>query len=152
MDFYDLDAQIEEQVDMPISEVFERFGEGFFREVEKNVLHETAKLDKGIISTGGGAPCFFDNVEWMNQQGLTVYLQTDAQLLATRLESEMAHRPLLAHLSRAELIDFIEKKVASRASFYEQAQLIWVQDQANQSDWSVLGEKIRARLFDPGKI
>lgn len=152
MDFYDLDDQIEEKAEMPISEIFERFGEGFFREIEKSVLHATAKLNEGIISTGGGVPCFFDNVDWMNQQGLTVYLQTDAQLLAERLASEMDHRPLLAHLSHPELVHFIEEKVAARAQFYQQAQLTWTQDHANQSEWSVLGEKIRARLFDPGKF
>ena len=152
LDFYDLDDQIENKAEMPISEIFERFGEGFFREIEKSFLYETAKLDQGIISTGGGAPCFFNNVDWMNEQGLTVYLQTDAQLLAERLESEMDHRPLLAHLSHAELVHFIEEKVASRAEFYQRAQLCWTQDHANQSEWSVLGEKIRARLFDPDKI
>ncbi|MBX2870977.1 MAG: hypothetical protein KTR30_02730 [Saprospiraceae bacterium] len=152
LDFYDLDDLIEQKAGMLISKIFEDFGEDYFREIEKTVLHETTRIDRGIISTGGGAPCFFDNIDWMNQQGLTIYLQTEPQLLAARLEMEMTHRPLLAQLSRTELVQFIEDKVASRAHFYEQAQITWAQDHSNQSDWGDLGEKIRVKLFDPGKI
>lgn len=152
MEFHDLDDQIERQADMTISDIFERHGEGHFREIEQQVLQETAGFKQAVISTGGGAPCFFDNMNWMNQEGLTVYLKTDPHLLAERLRSELAHRPLLAHLSQAELVQFIEEKIASRANFYEQAHFIWVQDHRNQSDWEILGEKIRTRLFDPDKI
>lgn len=152
LDFLDLDEQIEKKAGMAISQIFERHGEDHFRELEQTVLQETKESARTIISTGGGAPCFFDNMEWMNQQGLTIYLQTTPTLLADRLQSEMAHRPLLAHLSTTELIQFIEDKVASRTDFYEQAHIIWTQDHDNQSDWSDLIEKIRARLFDPDKI
>lgn len=152
LNFVDLDEQIEQKAGLVISQIFDRFGEDAFRALEQTVLQETEQLENTIVSTGGGAPCFFNNMEWMNQQGLTVYLQASPTLLAERLQSEMAHRPLLAHLSTAKLIQFIEDKVASRTGFYEQAHLIWKQDHDNQSDWSILGEKIRARLFDPGKI
>ena len=152
LDFVDLDDQIEAKAGMAISQIFEQFDENYFRTIEQTVLHETELLTGAVISTGGGAPCFFNNMTWMNHQGLTVYLQTTASLLAERLQSEMAHRPLLADLSTSDLIQFIEDKVAARTHFYEQAHIIWTQDHNNQSDWSILGEKIRTRLFDPGKI
>ncbi len=151
-EFMDLDQQIEQKAGMTISQIFERFGEDHFRKLEQAVLQETETRKKTIVSTGGGAPCFFDNMEWMNQQGLTIYLQASPTLLADRLQSEMAHRPLLAHLNTTELIQFIEDKVASRTHFYEQAHIIWTQDHDNQSDWQDLEEKIRTRLFDPDKI
>lgn len=152
MNYCDLDVSIEEKAGMSISQIFDQKGEAHFRQVEQEALHDTANLSKTIISTGGGAPCFFDNMKWMNQSGLTVYLETSATLLAQRLQNEMEHRPLLAHLSRAELIRFIEEKIAQRRFYYRQAQLIWSQNQENQSNWNTLGEKIRLRLSDAQKI
>lgn len=152
MEYCDLDVKIEEKAALSISNIFEQFGQEHFRLIEQTVLHETLSIENAVISTGGGAPCFFDNIDWMNTQGLTIYLKTPAELLAERLRSEMEHRPLLAHLSENELIQFIQEKVESRRQFYEQAQIIWPQNRENQSDWDTLSEKIRARLSDPGKI
>jgi len=152
MEYCDLDLKIEEKATLSISKIFEQFGQEHFRLLEQAALHDTLMLEDTIISTGGGAPCFFDNVSWMNREGLTIYLDTPAELLAARLRSEMEHRPLLAHLSQDELVQFIEEKVESRRHFYEQAQIIWFQNHENQSDWSSLIEKIQARLSDPGKI
>ena len=152
MDYCDLDLLIEEEAGMSISEIFAEQGEAHFRALEQKALHQTLLLENTIISTGGGVPCFFDNMQWMNQKGLTVYLKTPAPLLAERLRSEMEHRPLLAHLSQSELIRFIEEKIEQRRSYYEQAQLIWAQNQENQSKWDALVEKIQRRLSDAGKI
>ena len=152
MEYCDLDANIEEKATLSISKIFEQFGQEHFRLLEQSALHDTLSLENAVISTGGGAPCFFDNISWMNRQGLTIYLDTPAELLAERLRSEMEHRPLLAHLTPDELVQFIEEKVESRRPFYEQAQIIWSQNRENQSDWNTLIEKIRARLSDPGKI
>lgn len=151
-EYCDLDLNIEEKAALSISKIFEQFGQEHFRILEQSVLHDTLALEDAVISTGGGTPCFFDNISWMNRQGLTIYLDTPAELLAERLRSEMEHRPLLAHLTQDELIQFIEEKVESRRQFYEQAQIIWSQNRENQSDWNSLIEKIQARLSDPGKI
>lgn len=146
--FWDLDDLIEQKAGQAISAIFENEGETHFRLLEKQTLQETTVIPSAVISTGGGAACFFDNMEWMNQHGLTIYLQTPATLLAARLQAEMEHRPLLAHLSPSELIAFIENKLAEREIFYTKAQVIWEQQKANESDWASLIEKIQTFLPD----
>lgn len=149
--FSDLDDLIEENAGMSISAIFETGGESVFRQIEQESLHATAAWDEAIISTGGGAPCFFDNIDWMNQHGLTIYLETDPSLLAQRLQKEMAHRPLLAQLNPDELLAFIHQKVADRAAFYQKAKLIWKQDQKNEADWPILMQKIQVLLSGSNK-
>jgi len=146
--FWDLDDLIEEKAGQTISSIFETEGEARFRILEQQVLQETETLPSAVISTGGGAACFFDNITWMNKHGLTIYLQTSATLLAERLQAEMEHRPLLAHLTPDELITFIENKVSAREVFYTQAQVIWEQQKTNESEWGALIEKIQSILPD----
>ncbi|MEZ5044441.1 MAG: shikimate kinase [Saprospiraceae bacterium] len=149
--FADLDDLIEENAGMSISTIFETGGEPVFRQIEQKSLHATATWDEAIISTGGGAPCFFDNMDWMNLHGLTIYLETAPSLLAQRLQKEMAHRPLLAQLNPDELQAFIHQKIAERAAFYQKAKLIWKQDQKNEADWPILMQKIQALLSGSSK-
>lgn len=146
--FWDLDVLIEEKAGQAISSIFEKEGETRFRIVEKQTLQETETISSAVISTGGGAACFFDNMDWMNEHGLTIYLKTSANLLAERLQAEMEHRPLLAHLSPNELVTFVENKVSERDFFYTQAQVIWEQQKTNESEWGALIEKIQSILPD----
>ena len=143
-----MDDLIEEKAGQAIASIFETEGEARFRILEKQVLQETDTLSSAVISTGGGAACFFDNIAWMNKHGLTIYLQTSASLLAERLQAEMEHRPLLAHLSPNELIAFIENKISERAIFYTQSQVIWEQQKTNESEWGALIERIQSILPD----
>lgn len=146
--FWDLDYLIEEKAGQAISKIFETEGEARFRLLEQQVLQATDTIPSAVISTGGGAACFFDNIAWMNKHGLTIYLQTPATLLAERLQAEMEHRPLLAHLTPDELIAFIENKVGEREFFYTQAQVIWAQQKTNESEWGSLVEKIQSFMPD----
>ena len=85
--FIDLDWYIEERFHKTVGELFSERGEASFRELEKNMLHEVGEFEDVVISTGGGAPCFFDNMEFMNASGTTVYLKVSVEELAKRLES-----------------------------------------------------------------
>jgi shikimate kinase len=109
---------------MSIPELFAAFGEQGFRELENQTLQEAAIANDAIIATGGGAPCFFDNMEWMNKNGITVFIDTPVKVLADRLINARVERPLVKGKSYEELIAFIETKLEERRPFYNQAQII----------------------------
>ena len=122
--FVDLDKAIEARAGMSIPQYFEHHGEAPFRELERDCLQSDIPSENVVVATGGGAPCFFDNMEWMNQHGVTVYLMLPPKALASRLQGS-AGRPLLAGLKGADLIRFIESKLESREPFYKKAKY-WV--------------------------
>lgn len=120
--FLDLDACIEEREGCSIPEIFTTKGETYFRELEKNVLHHLCEsLDDFILAAGGGTPCFFDNMAYMNSMGHTLFLKTSFPVLIERLKMQRVCRPLLAAYSDEELEDFVAKHLKSRLCFYDQA-------------------------------
>jgi len=121
--FLDLDDLVEAKCELSIPEIFAAFGESGFREREKEVLQSSLLAEDTIIATGGGAPCFFDNMNWMNQNGLTIFIDTPTKVLADRLINARVERPLVKGKSLNELIDFIDLKLKERRPFYEQAQI-----------------------------
>jgi len=123
-DFIDLDQLLEQQVGMTIAEYFGTHGEDAFRILESEVLKQTPYTNNTIISTGGGLPCFFDNMNWMNAHGKTVYIKLSPKTLVDRLEKGKAKRPLLAEKQGDELLAFITAKLAEREQFYLQANYI----------------------------
>lgn len=124
--FIDLDDYLEAQEGRSISHIFTTDGEPVFRQLEQKHIVELSKQPEDmIIATGGGTPCFFDNLEQMKQTGLTIYLKTPVDILVERLGAETEHRPLLAGKSKQELADFITKKLASRSVFYENASVVF---------------------------
>jgi shikimate kinase len=133
LSFVDLDDYIEAKEGRTIREIFEKEGEAYFRKVESSSLKEMKDQQLTIISTGGGTPCFFDNMDWMNENGVTVFLETPSQLLAQRLLNAMENRPLLKGFSKEKLIDFIEKKLEERNPFYHQTQILYEQKEEGQN-------------------
>lgn len=125
--FADLDDLIKEDAGQSISGIFAANGEAYFRRLERRALHRTGDMENTVISTGGGAPCYFDNMEWMNAHGITVFLDTPAEMLATRLLPERAHRPLLQPYDEDTLADFIQSKLSERMYFYGQAAIVYPQ-------------------------
>lgn len=121
--FIDLDDLIVIKNQMSIPELFAVFGEENFREKEKEVLQQSAFADDVVIATGGGAPCFFDNMDWMNKNGLTIFIDTPVKVLADRLINARVERPLVKGKSYEELVDFIEIKLAERKPFYNKAHI-----------------------------
>ena len=130
---YDLDYLIEVKEEKTIAEIFTEDGEEYFRKVESTVLKWFAEKKTYVLATGGGAPCFFDNMAWMNKQGVTIWLDEPLTAIAARLAPEKEHRPLIAKLSDSELLAFLEKQRAERFPFYSAAQ-IHLQDETITSD------------------
>ncbi len=123
-EFIDLDHRLEQQAELSIAEYFSLFGEDAFRKNESEVLKTTAYPENAIVSTGGGLPCYFDNMDWMNATGKTVYIRLSPKTLADRLESGKEERPLLQEKHGDELVAFIESKLAEREGFYAKANII----------------------------
>jgi shikimate kinase len=120
--FVDMDWFIENRFHKKIRDLFGERGETGFRELERKILHEVAEFEDVIISTGGGAPCFFDNIMFMNQMGETVFLQVQPDILFRRLRVASASRPIIKDKTDAELFTFIIQALAEREPFYSQAQ------------------------------
>jgi shikimate kinase len=120
--FVDMDTHIENKQFKSVSQIFSEKGEAEFRRLEQSCLHEVAEFDDVIIATGGGAPCFFDNMDYMNSHGLTVYLKLTAKELADRLEAIGGNkRPLIASKKGEELRQFIAEGLSGREPFYDKA-------------------------------
>jgi shikimate kinase len=123
-EFIDLDHTVEAQEGMTIAEYFSKFGEEAFRRLESKVLRQTPYPANAVISTGGGLPCFFDNMEWMNNHGKTIYIKLSPKTLADRLQKEKDKRPVLREHKGDDLVAFIEGKLHERDGFYNQASII----------------------------
>ena len=121
MRFYDLDWYIENRMHTTVSKLFTERGEEAFRKIEYNMLHEVAEFEDVIISCGGGTPCFFDNMDYLNQQGDVVYLKASPDTLYKHLLMAKVERPLLKGKSPEELIAYITEHLKERAPFYEKA-------------------------------
>lgn len=122
--FIDMDEEIEMIERKPVTEIFESKGEEYFREVEAKLLRTYTELESTIIACGGGTPCFHDNMQWMNDHGLTIYLTSTPEDILRRLIKGQQQRPLIKKLNQAELLFFIEKKLKEREPFYSQANII----------------------------
>ncbi len=121
MQFYDLDWYIEMRYHRTVSQIFAERGEDGFRELERNMLHEVAEFENIVLSCGGGTPCFFDNMEYMNSLCETVYLKAQAEVLATHLKMGRVERPLIKGKSDEELLLFIRESLEKREPFYSKA-------------------------------
>ncbi|GJM32644.1 MAG: shikimate kinase [Saprospiraceae bacterium] len=128
MPFIDLDDWIEKRQGRSISQLFSDYGEAAFRQMEKEALHSLIDYKRVVIACGGGTPCFFDNIIWMNQFGISIYLQASPELLYQRLISETSHRPLLKGKKETELLQFLSAKLEERVDFYNQASVVLNQD------------------------
>lgn len=125
--FVDLDELIEETQGKTVSQIFEELGETGFRELEMQTLQNSLFAPNAIISTGGGAPCFYNNMDWMNANGLTFFIDTPIPILASRLINAKTPRPLIVNKSYEELLQFIDSKLLERRPYYQQAQLTLTQ-------------------------
>ena len=121
MMFYDLDWYIESRMRKSVSQIFAEKGEEGFRKIEHNMLHEVAEFEDVIISCGGGTPCFFDNIDYLNQQGDVIYLKASPETLYKHLMMAKIERPLLKGKSTDELIAYITEHLKQREPFYEKA-------------------------------
>lgn len=125
LSFVDLDWYIEERFHKTVRQIFTERGEEGFRDLEKRMLHEVGEFENVVISVGGGTPCFFDNMDYMNQTGETVFLDVDVKVLFRRLKIAKQQRPLLADKSDEELMAFIVEALQKRLPFYSRAKHVF---------------------------
>lgn len=121
--FVDLDWYIESRYHQTISDLFARRGEDGFRQLERTMLHEVGEFEDVIISCGGGTPCFFDNMDYMNRQGPTVWLDASTDCLFRRLSKGLRKRPVLQGKTDEALREFIQQNLNSRLDYYARARL-----------------------------
>jgi shikimate kinase len=122
--FYDLDEEIEKTCKMTVEEIFKKHGEFKFREMEKIHLQKFEKKKKCLIACGGGAPCFFENMNYMRSQGVVIYLKAAPQYILDRVMDETSKRPLLKEVNTSELLFFIQQKLKEREPQYLKAHYI----------------------------
>lgn len=127
--FLDLDSYIEERLCKSVSQIFAEKGEAGFRDIERRMLHEAGEFENVVISTGGGTPCFFDNIEYMNEQGTTVFLDVPVERLFIRLSIARKKRPLIMEKNDEELRSFIIEQLAKRLPHYSKAKQRFIADQ-----------------------
>lgn len=133
LNYLDLDEFIETSMKLSIPQIFHSSGEKGFREYEANLLRKTIDFNKNIISCGGGTPCFHDNMKWIKDHGISIYLKTSEELLFKRLNNQKEGRPLISSMLDDDLKHFISMKIKEREKFYEQADYTYLQWQDENS-------------------
>lgn len=143
LSFIDLDCFIENRYQKTVGQLFAEWGEDAFRNIESSLLHEVATFEDVVISTGGGTPCFFDNMEFMKQAGTVVYLNVSVEELANRLEVCKHSRPLLKDKSKAELQESIASMLQKRNAYYMQASVVFdAEMMVDEADVQVIAEAL----------
>ena len=123
--FFDLDQIITEQEGKTVNEIFEEEGEEYFRLLEKSALHLISESHESfIMACGGGTPCFYNNIDFMKNQGITVWINCSIECLHSRLVKEKASRPLIKDMSDDSLHAYIVKKFGDRSIYYRQASVV----------------------------
>lgn len=125
LEFVDLDHFIQTRYQKTVSQLFDEVGEAEFRNIEAKLLKEVGEFENVVISTGGGTPCFFDNMDYMNRTGRTIYLKASPEALAKRLNTCKEKRPLIKDKNEEELYTFIVDTLKKREPFYTKAQIIF---------------------------
>ena len=147
LSFIDLDHYIEGRYHKTVSQLFDERGEESFREIERRMLREVGSFEDVLVSTGGGTPCFFDNMDLMNEVGQTVYLKVSVNELANRLEISKSTRPVLKERSGDELKAFIAESLQGRESFYSKAAVIFnAEEMMTERDVQEIAEKLALLL------
>lgn len=122
--FIDLDEELEKHEQKTVAEIFETRGEDYFRQKETILLRSLTAQSNSIVSCGGGTPCFFDNMAWMNKNGLTIFLEATTQFILKNIKNEKDKRPLIKDKDDAEILFFIEQKLKERQPYYSKAKII----------------------------
>ena len=122
--FYDLDTEIEKVFELSVEQIFEKHGEEKFREMERYHLRKFENSRKSVVACGGGAPCFFDNMDWMKKHGTVIYLKATPDYILERVMDETEKRPLLKKVNKSELLFFIQQKLKEREPVYLKADYI----------------------------
>jgi len=120
---FDTDDLFEEKYHISVQDFFDKYGEDYFRKFESDILKKTGDMHNIVVSTGGGTPCFFDNMQWMNENGTTVFVKISPMTAVNRLLTARRKRPLIYGKNDDELRQFVENHYNSRLKYYEQAKI-----------------------------
>ncbi|MDM8159085.1 shikimate kinase [Labilibaculum sp. K2S] len=140
--FVDLDTLIEERENLTIPKIFEKFGESGFRQREHDALKSISNTENIIVATGGGAPCFNNNMEEMNRLGVTLFIECSPSLLRERITNSDTERPLVKNFSQDELLDYIKRHLKIRMPFYEKSQYKMVSGNLELGDFTTILDPI----------
>jgi len=122
--FINLDKLIKKKLAQSISEIWKKNGEEYFRKLESEILKEISITENAIVACGGGTPCFYDNLSWMNDNGFTLYLELPLDILAKRISEKKESRPIFSHLKTIEEVDLKLKEIYDkRKEFYKSTRL-----------------------------
>ena len=138
--FSDTDDLFESKFRISIHDFFDKYGEDLFRQLEQKVLLETTTLDNTVISTGGGTPCFFDNMGFIMKSGISVYLKLSSSALASRLKVVRKKRPLLKGMTASQVGEFVDRQLKEREEYYSKADIVV---EGNCPDIADLARRIR---------
>lgn len=126
LNFIDTDLRIEEAYKMTIPKIFKLVGEEGFRKLEQKIFRDIlSKEDNYVMATGGGLPCFFDNMEMIKSHTLSFYIKMPPDLLAERIYNSRKSRPLTDHKTKEEILQYVEKLLLQRESYYLKADYIY---------------------------
>lgn len=121
--YIDTDTLIEEKYDATIPQIFVLHGESRFREMEREAIQSLDENENAVVSTGGGLPCHFDNIELLNSKGFTIYIEVPEELLLKRISKTNSKRPLIAHKSQDEMLDYVKDSLEKRKPYYQKAKM-----------------------------
>ena len=123
LEFIDLDRAIEERYHATIPHIFEKYGEFVFRQCENKVLQETLQKTNVLVATGGGAPCFPNAMDHINEHSLSIYIKMTEEALCQRIKHSRKKRPLTDDLDDEKLISYVHQTLEERKTFYEKAKM-----------------------------
>lgn len=132
--FVDIDTEIEANENNKIADIFAEKGEEYFREIEHKFLQQ--QFEKTIVATGGGTPCYFDNINWMKKNGMVIWLNRSAESIAATIET--AHRPLLNTVEQNAVLKQLDELLAKRLPYYFQADIFFNNETKNAHELAAL--------------
>jgi shikimate kinase len=135
--FVDLDDAIEAAEGKTIPDIFAIHGEAYFRDIETKTLRDLSQKKNIIIACGGGTPCFHDNMKWMNDHGITIYVTAPAEVIMKRVIVQQDKRPLLRDMNPIELLAYIEQTIKSREPYYSQAKITLVEENIDNETFQI---------------
>ncbi|MDO4950136.1 MAG: shikimate kinase [Bacteroidales bacterium] len=150
LQFIDLDKYLEARRRKSVSAIFHDEGESGFRRTESSLLHEVGEFEDVVVATGGGTPCFYDNMEYMNRQGTTVFLDTSMDVLFRRLSVSRTCRPLLDGMANDELRRFMSQQLLQRSPSYRKAKLTFRGDELENREQITRSVELLHQLLQNG--